>query len=121
MKNFKYLAMLAVLMVPLAFTQAASAQVRVGVGIGVGPGYVAGPPVCEWGYYPYAPYACAPYGYYGPNWFAVESSSARARGITADGAVDIMAADTTADVGLRAADLKDVVQSGASMAKHLVA
>ncbi len=52
-------------MVPLAFAQA---QVRVGIGIGVGPGY--GPPVCEYGYYPYAPYDCAPYGYYGPTWFA---------------------------------------------------
>ena len=28
-----------------------------------------GPPVCEWGYYAYYPYACAPYGYYGPDWF----------------------------------------------------
>jgi hypothetical protein len=69
MKSLKYFAMLAVLMVPLALTQAAQAQVRVGIGIGV-PGYVAGPPVCEYGYYPYAPYACAPYGYYGPSWFA---------------------------------------------------
>ena len=28
-----------------------------------------GPPDCEWGYYSYYPYACAPYGYYGPSWF----------------------------------------------------
>jgi hypothetical protein len=27
------------------------------------------PPVCEWGYYDYAPYACAPYGYWGPAYF----------------------------------------------------
>lgn len=27
------------------------------------------PPVCQWGFYPYYPYACAPYGYYGPQWF----------------------------------------------------
>jgi hypothetical protein len=26
-------------------------------------------PVCPYGYYDYAPYACAPYGYYGPEWF----------------------------------------------------
>ena len=45
----------------------AQAEVRVGVGIGVG---VAGPPVCAYGYYPDYPYACAPYGYYGPSWFA---------------------------------------------------
>ena len=40
------------------------------VGVGVGPGYVAGPPVCAYGYYPDYPYACAPYGYYGPEWFS---------------------------------------------------
>ena len=27
-------------------------------------------PVCPYGYYDYAPYACAPYGYYGPEWFS---------------------------------------------------
>lgn len=26
-------------------------------------------PVCPYGYYDYPPYACAPYGYYGPEWF----------------------------------------------------
>jgi len=29
-----------------------------------------GPPVCPYGYFDYAPYACAPYGYYGPSWFS---------------------------------------------------
>ncbi|HTR23342.1 MAG TPA: hypothetical protein VMI10_05115 [Terriglobales bacterium] len=67
MKSLKYLAMLAALMLPLALTQPAHAGVV--VGFGVGPGYVDGPPVCEWGYYPYYPYACAPYGYYGTDWF----------------------------------------------------
>ncbi len=66
MKYLRYVALLALLTLPLAYSQA---QVRVGVGIGVG-GYVAGPPVCAYGYYPDYPYACAPYGYYGPNWFA---------------------------------------------------
>lgn len=66
MKYLRYVALLAVLTLPLAYSQAA---VRVGVGIGVG-GYVAGPPVCAYGYYPDYPYGCAPYGYYGPNWFA---------------------------------------------------
>src|SRR6202020_1366941 len=47
---------------------------QVAVGVGVGPAVVAapadyGPPACDWGYYSYYPYACAPYGYYGPNWF----------------------------------------------------
>src|SRR5271163_1603944 len=67
MRYLKYFALLAVLMLPVAYSQA---QVRVGVGIGVGPGYIAaGPPVCAYGYYDYAPYACAPYGFYGPNYF----------------------------------------------------
>ena len=64
MRCLKYVALLAVLMVPLAYSQA-----QVSVGIGFGTGYVAGPPVCSYGYYGYPPYACAPYGYYGPNWF----------------------------------------------------
>lgn len=38
------------------------------VNAGVGMGY-AGPPDCPYGYYDYAPYDCAPYGYYGPEWF----------------------------------------------------
>src|SRR5258708_32090330 len=51
-------------MLPLAYSEA-----QVSVGVGFGPGYIAGPPVCEYGYYNYVPYACAPYGYYGPDWF----------------------------------------------------
>jgi hypothetical protein len=27
------------------------------------------PPVCQYGYYGYAPYGCAPSGYYGPGYF----------------------------------------------------
>ena len=49
-----------------------SAQ-RVYFGVGVGPGYYGPaygpPPVCTYGYYNYYPYACAPYGYYGPDYF----------------------------------------------------
>ena len=68
MKYLRYLAILGVMvMLPLTYSQA---QVRVGVGVGVGPGYVAGPPACAYGYYSYYPYACAPYGYYGPSWFS---------------------------------------------------
>ena len=66
MKYLRYFALLALLALPLAYSQA---EVRVGVGIGVG-GYVAGPPVCSYGYYQDYPYACAPYGYYGPSYFA---------------------------------------------------
>jgi hypothetical protein len=39
----------------------ANAQVSVAVGV---------EPVCPYGYYDYAPYSCAPYGYYGPEWFS---------------------------------------------------
>ena len=67
MKYLRYLTLVGLLMLPLAYSQA---EVRVGVGIGFGPGYVAGPPVCSYGYYDYYPYACAPNGYYGPSWFA---------------------------------------------------
>ena len=59
-----------VLALPLAAT--ANAQVAVGVGIGPAVGIrprCLRPLVCDWGYYPYYPYGCAPYGYYGPNWF----------------------------------------------------
>ncbi len=52
-------------MLPLTYSQA-----QVAVGVGVGPGYVGAAPVCAYGYYGYYPYACAPYGYYGPDWFA---------------------------------------------------
>ncbi|MGB9072180.1 MAG: hypothetical protein WCC22_05875 [Terriglobales bacterium] len=65
MKYLRYLTLVGLLMLPLAYSQA---QVRVGVGIGFGPGYVA-TPVCPYGYYSYYPYACAPYGFYGPSWF----------------------------------------------------
>jgi hypothetical protein len=27
-------------------------------------------PACPYGYYDAAPYSCAPYGYYGPEWFS---------------------------------------------------
>ncbi len=26
-------------------------------------------PICPYGYFDYPPYNCAPYGYYGPDWF----------------------------------------------------
>ena len=40
----------------------APAQISVGIGVGAAP-------VCPYGYFDYAPYDCAPYGYYGPDWF----------------------------------------------------
>lgn len=67
MRYLKVLALLAVCLVPVGFAQAQ--RVVVGIGVG-GPAYYGPPPVCAYGYYPYYPYACAPYGYYGPEWFA---------------------------------------------------
>src|ERR1700688_3627342 len=71
-----YRLVLLAMLFALPFTVIAKAQVDVGVGVGPavvgGPedyGYEYAPPVCDWGYYPYAPYGCAPYGYYGPQWF----------------------------------------------------
>src|ERR1700722_13371522 len=66
MKYLKYLALLAV----CVFAAAAPSQAQVGVGVEVGPVYGGySGPVCRYGYYGYAPYACAPYGYYSPDWF----------------------------------------------------
>ena len=44
----------------LAIAPAARAQVVIDIGV---------PPVCSYGYYDYAPYACAPVGFYGPGYF----------------------------------------------------
>ena len=70
MRFLRYLAVLSILLLPAAAYS--HAQVSVGVGIG-GPvygGYGYPAPVCSYGYYGYYPYACAPYGYYGPSWFS---------------------------------------------------
>lgn len=54
----------AAFVLPLTFfTPKADAQVSFHVQIGTPP------PVCPYGYYDYAPYACAPMGYYGPGYF----------------------------------------------------
>jgi hypothetical protein len=66
MRYFKYLALLAVLALPTVYSQA---QVAIGVQIGPNYGLYNPPPVCEYGYYPSYPYECAPYGYWGPEWF----------------------------------------------------
>jgi hypothetical protein len=64
MRYLKYAALFGLL--AFAVAGSANAQVRVAVGIGA----VYGPaPVCSYGYYNSYPYACAPYGYYGPDWF----------------------------------------------------
>lgn len=63
MKRFKLFSLAAVAAVFLALSApGARAQVSFGVQIG-------SPPECPYGYYDYAPYNCAPFGYYGPDWF----------------------------------------------------
>src|ERR1700733_8678742 len=66
MKYAKYIIMIAIVGTCLAVAAPAS---HAQVAIGVGPAYVAGPPACAYGSYGYYPYACAPYGYYGPSYF----------------------------------------------------
>ncbi|HEU0368992.1 MAG TPA: hypothetical protein VFR42_07280, partial [Candidatus Acidoferrum sp.] len=68
MRYLKYAALFGLL--AFGFAGSAKAQVRVAVGVGPVYGTVYGSaPVCAYGYYDYYPYACAPYGYYGPDWF----------------------------------------------------
>ncbi len=47
-----------------AFGLMRPAPSQVAVGVNIGPA-----PVCPYGYFDYPPYDCAPYGYYGPDWF----------------------------------------------------
>jgi hypothetical protein len=62
MKTLKYLAMAAAIAACLMATVTRSeAQVSVEIGAA---------PVCPYGYYDVPPYNCAPYGYYGPEWFS---------------------------------------------------
>jgi uncharacterized membrane protein YgcG len=64
MNTFKSVSLAAAVAV-IGFTAfAPQAQAEVSLGVNIGPA-----PVCPYGYYDYAPYACAPYGYYGPEWF----------------------------------------------------
>src|SRR5580658_8491236 len=70
MRYLKYVGYAAVLgILVLSMSAVASAQVRVGIGVGPVGVAIGAPPVCAYGYYPYAPYACAPYGYWGPDYF----------------------------------------------------
>ena len=61
MRYLKSLALSAVASA-LLLTAGTVAPAQIAVGIGVAP-------VCPYGYFDYAPYDCAPYGYYGPDWF----------------------------------------------------
>jgi hypothetical protein len=63
MRGVKVLLSAAAVCASLAFLPTAKAQISVGIDAG-GP-----PPVCSYGYYDYAPYSCAPAGYYGDGYF----------------------------------------------------
>jgi len=56
----KYLTFAALTAALLSSASLASAQVSINIGVA---------PVCPYGYFDYTPYDCAPYGYYGPDWF----------------------------------------------------
>ncbi len=63
MRGLSFALLTATAVIGLTF-MAPKTQAQVGVGISIG---VA--PECPYGYYDAAPYACAPAGYYGPEWF----------------------------------------------------
>ncbi|MGB8845122.1 MAG: hypothetical protein WCC73_05560, partial [Terracidiphilus sp.] len=60
MRGIKILFGTTALLAGLALMPAAQAQVVINLGV---------QPSCAYGYYDYAPYACSPYGYYGPGYF----------------------------------------------------
>jgi hypothetical protein len=61
MNGLKYILLAAVAGIGMTVaTPRASAQVALDIGVA---------PDCPYGYYDAAPYACAPAGYYGPEWF----------------------------------------------------
>jgi hypothetical protein len=61
MHRFKFLVVLGVAGICFAM-MAPKTEAQVTINIG-------SPPECPYGYYDYEPYECAPYGYYGPEWF----------------------------------------------------
>jgi uncharacterized membrane protein YgcG len=56
----KSLALSALTVALVSTVSVAPAQVSISIGAA---------PICPYGYFDYAPYPCAPYGYYGPDWF----------------------------------------------------
>ncbi len=61
MSTGKGFALSTMAMLLLSSASASPAQISINIGEA---------PVCPYGYFDYAPYSCAPYGYYGPDWFA---------------------------------------------------
>src|SRR5713226_10390032 len=61
MRYWKFLALPTLIAAVLSIPSSAPAQVSINIG---------SEPVCPYGYYDVAPYNCAPYGYYGAEWFS---------------------------------------------------
>ena len=61
MKRMTILALAAVFTL-FVTASAPNSEAQLSIQIGVAPS-------CPYGYYDYTPYRCAPYGYYGPEWF----------------------------------------------------
>jgi hypothetical protein len=70
MRYLKY-GILSAALLGVLLLSAGNASAQVAVGVRVGPvGVAVGPePVCAYGYYPFAPYGCAPEGYWAPRYF----------------------------------------------------
>src|ERR1700722_17803259 len=62
MRGFAFLVLAAAAGIGFTPSTAKAEAPQVGVEVGVAP-------ECPYGYYDVAPYHCAPYGYYGPEWF----------------------------------------------------
>jgi hypothetical protein len=60
MSRWKLFAFSALAVVFVSSVSVSPAQVAISIGAA---------PICPYGYFDYAPYPCAPYGYYGPDWF----------------------------------------------------
>src|SRR6202162_140871 len=60
MRLLKFFVFSALAAIMLSGFSGAPAQVAINIGA---------PPICPYGYFDYSPYDCAPYGYYGPDWF----------------------------------------------------
>ena len=60
MRGFKVLLATSAVAISMALVPAVKAQISINIGV---------QPSCTWGYYDYAPYGCAPSGYYGPGYF----------------------------------------------------
>ena len=63
MRGFAFVVFAAVAAIGFTATPVKAKAAQVGVEVGVAP-------ECPYGYYDVAPYNCAPYGYYGPEWFS---------------------------------------------------